>query len=72
MCIRDRYLGCNLFLAHVQLRNVPLFKRLNWVELESLELHGQTHVKMKANLSAFSVVSDPRQGWLTLTKKSAA
>lgn len=67
-----KYLGCNLFLAHVQLRNVPLFKRLNWVELESLELHGQTHVKMKANLSAFSVVSDPQQGWLTLTKKSAA
>lgn len=64
--------GCRLFLAHVQLRNVPLFKKLNWLELESLELHGQTHVKMQANLSAFAVVTDPLNGWLTLTKKRAA
>ena len=64
--------GCTLFLAHVQLRNVPLFKKLNWYEVESLEIHGQTHMKMKANLTAFSSVSNPKRGWITSTKKRAA
>ena len=64
--------GCDLFLAHVQLRNVPLFKKLNWEELESVELFGQTHVKMRANLQAFEVVSHPYRGWVTLNKKRAA
>ncbi len=64
--------GCRLFLAHVQLRNVPLFKKLNWEELETIELHGQTHVRMKANLSAFGVVSNPLRGWVTKTRKRAA
>ena len=67
-----RHYGCHLFLAHVQLRNVPLFKRLNWEELESVELHGQTHIKMKANLQAFGIVSNPCKGWITLSKKKAA
>ncbi len=64
--------GCNLFLAHVQLRNVPLFRKLNWKELESLEIHGQTHMKMEANLSAFNSVHDPKRGWITLNNKRAA
>ena len=64
--------GCTLFLAHVQLRNVPLFKKLNWYEVESLKIHGQTHMKMKANLTAFSSVSNPKRGWITSTKKRAA
>ena len=64
--------GCNLFLAHVQLRNVPLFKKLNWKQLESLKIHGKTHVKMEANLSAFGSVSDPKRGGITLSKRRAA
>jgi putative N-acetyltransferase (TIGR04045 family) len=64
--------GCDLFLAHVQLRNVPLFKKLNWEELESVELFGQTHVKMRANLQAFGIVPNPYRGWITLNKKRAA
>ena len=34
----------------------------DWEELESVELHGQTHIKMKANLQAFGIVSNPLQG----------
>ena len=64
--------GCTLFLAHVQLRNVPLFKKLNWYEVENLEIHGMTHMKMKANLTAFRSVSNPKRGWISSTKKRAA
>src|ERR1700688_2572868 len=32
--------GCRRFLAHVQSRNAPLFRRLRWDTLEEISIHG--------------------------------
>ncbi len=45
--------GCHEFLATVQQQNARFFQRLHWQPLEELELHGITHVKMRADLSHY-------------------
>ena len=46
-------LGCDEFLATVQRRNVPFFRRLHWRALEEIELHGAPHTLMQADLEAY-------------------
>ncbi|NMG64713.1 GNAT family N-acetyltransferase [Azoarcus indigens] len=46
-------LGCDRFVAQVQARNVPLFERLHWRSVEALELHGQPHHLMEADLAHY-------------------
>lgn len=55
--------GCSEFHAHVQLQNVPLFRRLQWHRLDEIDLHGVRHMHMLASLSHYPPVSDPTIGW---------
>ncbi|WP_312403478.1 MSMEG_0567/Sll0786 family nitrogen starvation N-acetyltransferase [Rhizobium sp.] len=56
-------LCCREFHAHVQLQNVPLFRRMQWDPLDEIELHGVRHMHMLASLSHYPPVSDPTIGW---------
>jgi hypothetical protein len=46
-------LGCDCFLADVQLQNERFFQRLHWTTLETRELHGRTHARMQAELAHY-------------------
>ncbi|MGB8168351.1 MAG: MSMEG_0567/Sll0786 family nitrogen starvation N-acetyltransferase [Chthoniobacteraceae bacterium] len=46
-------LGCREFLATVQHQNARFFQRLHWEPLGELELHGMTHVRMRADLGYY-------------------
>lgn len=45
--------GCHTFRAHVQRKNVPLFRWLHWRSVEELTLHGEPHHRMEADLSHY-------------------
>lgn len=47
------YIGCHKFLAHVQEKNVKLFKRLHWNEVSEVIIYGVKHTLMEANLEAY-------------------
>ena len=55
--------GCERFLAHVQMQNVPLFERLRWRPLEAVAFHGAPHMRMEADLAAYPPCADPEAGW---------
>ena len=55
--------GCDRFLAHVQIQNVPLFRRLNWHPLEEVSFHGTPHMRMEADLAHYPACADPVAGW---------
>ena len=55
--------GCDTFLAHVQIQNVPLFRRLQWAVLEEVDLHGVRHARMSADLDYYPPCIDPTAGW---------
>ena len=55
--------GCTTFLAHVQMQNVPLFRRLRWQPLEEVRIHDTPHMKMQADLSFYPPCGDPVAGW---------
>lgn len=46
-------IGCHEFLATVQQQNARFFQRLHWQPLGEIELHGLTHVKMRADLNHY-------------------
>ncbi|MBA8801453.1 putative N-acetyltransferase (TIGR04045 family) [Agrobacterium sp. RC10-4-1] len=56
-------LGCSEFHAHVQLQNVPLFRRLHWEPQGEIELHGVRHMHMLASLDHYPPICDPTIGW---------
>lgn len=64
--------GCLRFLAHVQMRNVVLFRRLRWHPLEEVTLHGTAHMKMQADLAHYPPCADPVVGWYHRPRKGAA
>ena len=45
--------GGTEFLAHVQLQNAPLFRRLHWETLDIVSLHGLPHHRMRASLAHY-------------------
>lgn len=55
--------GCDRFLAHVQMQNVILFRRLRWKPLEEITIHGTPHMKMEADLGRYPPCPDPVAGW---------
>lgn len=55
--------GCDRFLAHVQVQNVPLFRRLRWRPLEEVMLHDTPHMRMEADLAHYPPCADPVAGW---------
>lgn len=64
--------GAELFLAYVQVQNVPLFEKLHWTSLGARDLHGHPHMKMRADLAAYPPIADPEHGWMALNRKRAA
>ncbi len=46
-------LGCREFLATVQHQNARFFQRLHWEPLGEIDLHGITHVRMRADLEHY-------------------
>ena len=64
--------GAKLFLAYVQMSNVPLFEKLAWTPLGAQDLHGHPHMKMRADLAAYPPIIDPARGWMALTRRRAA
>jgi putative N-acetyltransferase (TIGR04045 family) len=55
--------GCTEFHAHVQIQNVPLFRRLQWQVVEEVTLHGAPHAHMLASLQHYPPIPDPSVGW---------
>lgn len=51
-----RALGCGRFLARVQQANVPLFTRLHWQSLATVEVRGAPHALMAAALDRYPAV----------------
>ncbi|MBY5934734.1 GNAT family N-acetyltransferase [Tateyamaria omphalii] len=64
--------GCDLFLAQVQMQNVPLFERLYWASLREIEVHGVPHMEMQADLAFYPPILDPFAGWKALSSKQRA
>ncbi|MGG7565483.1 MSMEG_0567/Sll0786 family nitrogen starvation N-acetyltransferase [Rhodovulum sp. DZ06] len=64
--------GCGTFLAHVQARNIPLFRRIGWEVEEEVSLHGAPHARMRALLPRFTPVEDPCAGRLALARRRRA
>ena len=54
--------GCQVFLAHVQSQNTPLFQRLHWQVLNRQTLHGRAHDLMQADLAHYPPCYDPLHG----------
>ncbi|AKC10402.1 MULTISPECIES: MSMEG_0567/Sll0786 family nitrogen starvation N-acetyltransferase [Rhizobium/Agrobacterium group] len=63
-------LGCSEFHAHVQLQNVPLFRRLHWEPQGEIDLHGVRHMHMLASLSHYPPTCDPTVGWSARARRS--
>lgn len=55
--------GCTRFLAHVQMQNVTLFRRLHWRALDEVTIHGTPHMRMEAELPHYPPCPDPVAGW---------
>ena len=54
--------GCTTFLATVQRQNVPLFRRLHWQTLSSVEVRGRPHCLMQATLRPLRESRTPTGG----------
>lgn len=62
--------GAREFHAHVQLQNVPLFRRLHWQVVAEVTLHGAPHAHMVASLSHYPPIPDPAIGWSARARMS--
>lgn len=63
--------GCHTFLAQVQSRNVPLFRRLHWRSLQEIELHGRPHHLMQADLAWYPPYADGETGFIATGRVAA-
>lgn len=57
-------LGCNLFLANVQLQNESLFTRLHWQRIGTNVLRDQEHALMRADLDFYPPCRTPYSGFM--------
>ncbi len=57
--------GAQVFLAHVQAANRPLFERLHWRTLKDETLHGRPHCLMQADLSQYPPCTTPHVGFVS-------
>ena len=64
--------GCIRFYANVQSGNELMFRRLNWSRVSEVELHGQPHVFMQADLAAYPSLANAPDGFHAIAKKVAA
>jgi putative N-acetyltransferase (TIGR04045 family) len=63
--------GCEVFLAHVQMQNVPLFEKLHWRHLADERLHGRLHARMQASLDHYPPCHEPRRGFVAHSRSAA-
>ena len=63
-----RAMGAEVFLAHVQAQNGPLFQQMHWETLAEVDLHGRPHLKMRADLAFYPPCSAPETGYVALRK----
>lgn len=63
--------GCETFLAHVQVQNVPMFERLHWKSLDTCLAHGREHHLMQADLSCYPPCHDPLKGFFVAPRGHA-
>lgn len=61
--------GCVQFNAHVQAQNEPLFRRLHWEAVGTVDLHGVPHVHMQASLPHYPAIPDPAIGWSARSRR---
>ncbi len=64
--------GCVRFYANVQAQNELMFRRLSWHRISEVELHGQPHVFMQADLAAYPPLANAPEGFHALSTKAAA
>lgn len=64
--------GCVRFFANVQAGNELMFRRLAWARVSEVELHGQPHVFMQADLTAYPPLANAPEGFHAVAKKVAA
>ncbi len=57
--------GAQVFLAHVQAQNQPLFEKMHWRALKSETLHGRPHLLMQADLAMYPPCHDPLTGFVS-------
>jgi len=50
-------IGCDEFLATVQIRNARFFERLHWKPLKEIKLHGMPHMLMRADLNYYQAAA---------------
>ncbi|MCR4265180.1 MSMEG_0567/Sll0786 family nitrogen starvation N-acetyltransferase [Nitratireductor sp. ZSWI3] len=63
--------GCHTFLAHVQMQNIPLFRRLHWHGVQEEVHHGVPHLRMSADLTKYPPIANPDTGWYFRPKRAA-
>jgi putative N-acetyltransferase (TIGR04045 family) len=51
-----RFNGAEVFLAHVQAQNRPLFEAMQWRVLDEKTIHGRPHLLMQARISAYEPI----------------
>jgi putative N-acetyltransferase (TIGR04045 family) len=64
-------LNCEVFLAHVQVQNVPMFEKLHWKSLDTCLAHGLEHHLMQADLSFYPPCKDPMMGFFIQPRSHA-
>ncbi|MCY0965469.1 MSMEG_0567/Sll0786 family nitrogen starvation N-acetyltransferase [Parathalassolituus penaei] len=62
-------LGCQTFMATVQIQNEPLFKRLNWRTHDYRDIQGLKHAVMQADLAAYPPCFTPTSGFVLKARK---
>ena len=65
-------IGCTRFYGNIQAQNELMFRRLAWSRVSEIELHGQPHVLMQPDLSAYPPLANAPDGFHALATKAAA
>ena len=65
-------IGCTRFYGNIQAQNELMFRRLAWQRVAAIDLHGQPHVLMQADLAAYPALANAPEGFHALAMKAAA
>jgi putative N-acetyltransferase (TIGR04045 family) len=64
--------GCDTFKAHVQLQNVPLFRKLHWQPFGEAVIHGRPHAEMQPDLACYPPCHDAVSGFVSRGRPALA
>lgn len=65
-------IGCTRFYGNIQAQNELMFRRLAWARVAEIELHGQPHVLMQADLAAYPALANAPEGFHAVAVAKAA